>query len=448
MSAPDFLAWLGPTTYANEIEALSSSLSPTRFSGAMQLWASDHVIPIGDHGFIIGHLFDRSARSDQIRSFDATEARAIIATDGQRLLSNYWGGYVAFLQGTNGEISVIRDPSGAVPAYYRSTTEGIWITAELGHGPFAPGTGGVEPDGDALLVHLWNPFYLGRQTCLKNVEELLPGHRLRYLDSTSRTETAWSPSWFLPTRMTRDIDAADLRAIVMNAVQAWAIPFDSILTGLSGGLDSSIVCAALAGSTAQNHGLNLIWPDREGDERIPAQLVADFLETDLTASLYNLDHIAIERPIVSTAARPFTSHYVQGIVAQRMALMEHLPIDAFFSGNGGDNVFCLIRSVAPILDRARSGHGLAALFSTISDVIRLTGTDYLTVLQHLASRAWRKATQQLSGNDDHLNQERLLEAIANVDRHPWDMIDGGAKPGSLAHIRMIRRAMGNDGFHP
>src|SRR3546814_13828468 len=101
-----------------------------------------------------------------------------------------------------------------------------------------------------------------------------------------RTEETicWSP-WTYVHRPAPDLDT--LRQLVLDCIAAWAAQFRSILIGVSGGLDSSIVALG----TRDHDGLqafNIFAGDARGDERSYARVLASTLDIPLTEAGYDL----------------------------------------------------------------------------------------------------------------------------------------------------------------
>src|SRR3546814_15117706 len=64
---------------------------------------------------------------------------------------------------------------------------------------------------------------------------------------------------------------------------------------------------------------------------------------------------------------------MQAIASAHEELRREHQIDAFFSGNGGDNIFCAIRSASPFVDRFMAQGPRHGLFDTLRELSDLTG---------------------------------------------------------------------------
>lgn len=242
------------------------------------------------------------------------------------------------------------NPSGLLPCYLRRGGSVTFLASDMTE-LIALGTATV--DFDVITRMFASIDALGRKTAIAGVDELLPGERLR-LDSVGmRIGPAWSPWQHMPHRYRRsfDEDVATLRATVKQSVGAWATYFDSILLGVSGGVDSSIVAAAAISRTPGLRLLTLVEPGSEGDERRYAEALAHKLGLGLATPPLDLGEVDVTQPSLPHMPVPIASPLFQAIAAIHRKEEREKPIDAFFSGSGGDNIFCNMYSAAPLADR-------------------------------------------------------------------------------------------------
>lgn len=120
-----------------------------------------------------------------------------------------------------------------------------------------------------------------------------------------------------------------------------------------------------------------------------------------------------------------------GAQAEGLTISTAAPV---IHGGGGDNVFCSLRSVAPILDSlAVHGPGRNAMHTAL-DVCRLTGTGAAAVTRAVLRRLltgrrryrWPVDTSFLSG-------DAIATARPGFD-HPWLLPPSDALAGTAAHI--------------
>jgi asparagine synthase (glutamine-hydrolysing) len=106
---------------ANSVRSTISSLIREDIMPGLLLDISDPRALItlpAQKGFIIGTLFHRYGPPGRVEELEPTEIEAIWRSKGH-LLRRYWGRYVAVIRSENA-LSVIRDPSGAMPCYHTS----------------------------------------------------------------------------------------------------------------------------------------------------------------------------------------------------------------------------------------------------------------------------------------------------------------------------------------
>src|SRR3546814_13408363 len=106
-----------------------------------------------------------------------------------------------------------------------------------------------------------------------------------------------------------DVCSSDLpnlntfRQIVLYCITAWATQFPSILIGVSGGLDSSIVALGVR-HHAELHAFTIATGDPRGDERSFARGLARALNIPLFEATYDLSEVDISRSSFIHAPRP------------------------------------------------------------------------------------------------------------------------------------------------
>lgn len=409
----------------------------------VRIWADASVIPLGNSGWIIGRLFTRTTPSRIVDAFEPAEADAIVASGGSRLLRHYWGSYVAIMRNDGGDVTAMRDPSGAMACFWRRQGDDCWLSSDA-RLLTECNSGRPSVDFNEVGRLLFSPDSMGARTCVDGIDELIPGEALEVRAGRITALAHWSPWDHVDTAAGRCADdaAAQLHDTLADAIGLWASLFPSALLGVSGGLDSSIVAACAANAGFAPRLLTMIGPDASGDESGYAQLLADRLDLPLDRYRYDLADIVIDRPTLPHLPWPVGGYFAQGIEAAHRAQQHLKPIDAFLTGNGGDNVFCLIASAAPLVDRLRSDPWRWRSLRTALDIARLTEAS----LPHVIGSAWRIARR-----DTILASPRTIswglgkDVIADLEpaayTHPWlRAVPDGMVPGKAAHVRMLVRA--------
>jgi asparagine synthase (glutamine-hydrolysing) len=411
--------------------------------------AADYMRLPGHGGAIIGNLFSREDRPKRIRSVSDDLARQIVRSGGTHLIDTCWGGYVSIIQSDgDGQTHIVRDPSGAMPCYYLETAHATIISSDvetlLASGLLLPAI-----DWQYMLYHLLAYDLRSQRTGLTGVSELLAGFRLSLSGANQKVTQCWSPWDHVSAEHQRENHeiADSLHETVTRTVQAWASCYDHILLGISGGLDSSIIAACLKGHTTRLTCLTMATDEAEGDERRYARIVTDALKLPLIEGFHDLARTDITRSTAAHLPRPLLYAFGQSEHETKFALAREHRIDAFFSGIGGDNVFCHMVSPSPVIDRFRvQGFGNGTL-TTIDDVCRLTGCSLWQLARHGLPRLFaRNQAYRWERNMQFVSQA----AASGLDfplTHPWLNAPDGALPGKAAHIAMLLRIQGTiDGF--
>lgn len=423
-----------------QARSVSDMGEPSFNDPAVRVWSHLPVIGIGSTGCIIGHLFSRKLPRRRVLEFDMETAHAIEASKGRMLLEEFWGAYVAAFVDPDGAVSVLRDPSGLLPCYYRSGPGGTVLAGDVAD-LVSRGAGAVNLTEIGRL--LASPDAMGRSTCLSGVSELLAGECLTSSPAGNTLNEWWSPwQWTrLETSPKFDDAAGRLRKVVSDCVGSWASCFPSILIGVSGGLDSSIVACCAQPRASALHCINFVSSGAGGDERRYASALTDALGLSLHERHFDIGSINIEQPAAPTHPWPNAAYFLQSMQATHCAFRDDQPVDAYFSGNGGDNVFCSLRTAAPFVDRFMSQGSRFGIMNTLRDIGILTGADGATILRQ-ARDIHRKAgnpprtTCDMSG----LSPAFFEAMVPQQPLHPWLNPPPDALPGKIGHVKQHLRA--------
>ena len=408
------------------------------------------IVELRGHGCIIGHLFTRSLPSRRVAAMDTYSIEKIISTNGRSLLTDYWGGYVALLLTDDSTSTILRDPSGIMPCYWRINHRNLVFSNDIESvACLADAPAAADLHSVAMFLASSTPPY--GKTGLCGVHELMPGEAL--IATRDRTDITqwWSPWDFVTPEDNVDVEeyVSRVRNIVSDCVATWASCFDSILLGVSGGLDSSIVAATAASFGSDIRCLNMFADDPEGDERHYAKALTDSLSLPLITGHFLTSDINISRAPLPISPWPNASYFMQATQTAHQRINAERPVDAYFSGNGGDNVFCSIRSSAPFLDRFITegpGNGLKA---TLRDLCDLTETAAPTVLK-IAWRNYRQLGKPrlTKRNVLGLSADIFSEIRGDTTTHPWLNAVTDSLPGKLDHVSQIARAYQSHELYP
>ncbi|HET6523516.1 asparagine synthase-related protein [Sphingopyxis sp.] len=397
---------------------------------------------------IIGYLFKRGPPSRRVMEFSPDEAERLSKSGGRSLLREYWGGYVMIRADVSGTVSILRDPSGALPCYFRREADHILFAGSIAD-LAEPGPGVADLEEIARIAASGDAR--GRRTCVSGIDELIAGECLVVGRDGVAIEPWWTPWDHVEQTASADFAeaAVRLRETISDCVGSWASCFPSILLGSSGGLDSSIVAVASAPRARRLACLTLVGPDFGGDEQRYAAALAASLGLGLEAVPMDLEDIDVGRAVAPHQPWPIAPLFKQSVEAIHMRMNARSPIDAHFTGNGGDGMLCSIRSAVPLLDRFLAEGPRPALAETLRDICILTGTDSRTVLRH----AW--ARYRRDGGRHHVRFDFSgisPDAASRIETaggtHPWLSAPTEVLPGKTVHAAYLMRTQKGIELYP
>lgn len=440
--APAFLAVFNPARSAafarwKSVVESSPDLAPLFQSPSLAVFASPGTqwLPIARHGCVIGslHTAGSAALVDRIGPISPDAL-------GAWLIEKHWGDYVAIMArdapGSGKRLHAVRAPSGGLHAF-RTQRDGLLFIAshvELLHGL---GITRTTIDWHFVAEHLAFSHLHARRTGIAGIEEILPGEEAIDTATGSMSRPLWSPWNF--TAAARRIDdfglaAARVHGAILLSVAAHVAPEAHVALELSGGLDSSVVAAALSAAGRTAVAVNLATPGSEGDERLYARAVS-------ASTGIPLIEIVTEGEIDLTHVVPRIEARTGMLAMLRLAdrafadVGREQGVTAFVNGTGGDCVFCSLGTSAPAADRLRTyGPGLGFI-RTIADIARVHDSNIWTVAR-LSFRAARRSRPSpvWPRNRQFLADEGLPD---QPPPHHWLDEPPHTPGGARAHVHAI-----------
>lgn len=342
-----------------------------------------------------------------------------------------WGNYLAF-GCRSSERTIDRAPLTGMPLYWANHGAGVVCASHLECLADILPTLAIDWSfvAHALLFMNWRTDRTG----IAGLSELLPGTGLVFDGVTARIRTNWSP-W---DHVALDRDVADhvraLERAILRSVAASSASRAEIVVELSGGLDSSIVAVSLKAAGANFSAITFATPGADGDERHFARAVAARCDIELAEIQHGDEEIDLIAPPDRLLPRPGAYSVLGGIDRAFAAVLAGRD-RAIFGGIGGDSVFGLDGSVAPILDACATYGFSHRAFGTLRDVAR-AGDATLWQALRLSARA-RRAGRRLGGRRDatFLAEESLAQ---RQFPHPWDDGEATASQARINHVQAIR----------
>lgn len=398
----------------------------------------DEVLPAGAEGdLIIGTLFE-SDGDERTRALREQSIERLRRSQGRSSFGDYWGAFICICF-HNGGVSIGRDPAAFLPCYYHDTGSSILIGSDV---ELIAATGLYQPDLDWDMVasHLIHPVERPARTALCGLTELVGGGWLDIGPTGLVVGQSWTPARFLlpEQRIMDEGEAAALvRETVLRCVGAWGRQFDHTLLAVSGGLDSSLVAAALVHSGARVTCVTLATLDPAGDERDYARALTNGLGIDLVECFEDEASVDLTRSDAAYLPRPVAKSFAQSGDRAQAQIARDIGADVFATGGGGDSVFCYLRTLAPLVDRLHvEGPGAGAL-RTARDLSVLGETSLGNVLWRGAKRAyWSKRPFHWPPTLEFRSAAAIERAPIPV-MHPWRAEREGRLLGKVMHVEWI-----------
>lgn len=391
-------------------------------------------------GCIVGTVFPRHGPARAIFQqdqhwLDEFRNAEIVTT----LRDRFWGGYVALaLDGV--APAVVRDPSGAVPCYHTAIERGWAFASDV---TLFLDAGLIKP----AIAWSQIPRYLAAKdfpsvsTALENVEEILPGTSVRMEAGVSTAVGIWSPWDHVPMGHEDDLDQEGerLRRTIDLCTASWASNVRTPLVTLSGGLDSSIVAAALKRSGREFSAVT-ISAGGIGDERAYARAMTEALGCDLIETDHDLADVDLSKSAAGHFPKPVGHIHELAYHAAALRAAQAKGASAIFSGNGGDSVFYNSSSLRPVMDCLEArGPGMEAL-RALKNVAMITDVPTLTVAMEVLKQ-WRQLHRPYVWrlNLALMTQDASRAIAAEELQHPWLAAQDARLPGKTGHIAFLLR---------
>ena len=401
-----------------------------RDGGGPQAWVQDanHVIEAGRFGIVVGYLFAKGTGQRIARlPVEILHGRDAFGI-AEWLTHECWGAYCALLA-DGPTIHVYSDPSELLPVYCVQDAE-HWHCASdvalLGVCSF----GKPQVSFPALTAHLQRPEWRGPRTCLAGVDELPSGHVTSFGHMATQSVALWQLSHFMPGRSSRSFAefARQLRDTAQTVMRAWSSVAGRVLVSASGGVDSSLIAAALGATHRDFACLTVATVDPSGDERETVRDLARHLGVEIFEARYDASKVDLANAASLGLPRPTGKAFMKDVRWAAGEAARSLGASAVFDGNGGDNLFCYLHSAVPILDRWRCEGLCRGTAETLLDMCQITQVTIPAMLRATIARsrrgirppAWPADVRLLASEIGDSNVVAMLEELARSipSNHP------------------------------
>jgi asparagine synthase (glutamine-hydrolysing) len=180
------------------------------------------------------------------------------------------------------ELFIARDRLGVKPLYYVHDAEGNLFFASEIKSLLAAKAVRAEINFNVLPDQLANHGTSAEETLFKNVRRLAPGHTLLWKDGRIKIEKFWDVSFEPKHDEKTDAEfVEEWRELFRKSVELRLMADVPLGMFLSGGIDSSAICAMMARMTGEPiKTFSVGFSEREANELEYARLVAGAFKTD------------------------------------------------------------------------------------------------------------------------------------------------------------------------
>ena len=258
---------------------------------------------------------------------------------GQGLASRLAGMFAFVIyDAANDSLVLGRDRLGQKPLWYATLADRLVFASEakalLRHIGVS-----TSIDQSAVAFYLALGYIPAPRSIWAGIYKLMPGSILRLAGGAATTERYWAPQQGA-AQGSRDELLLQVRQVVVRAVEAAMVSDVPLGVLLSGGLDSSIVTAAMAKAAGRAGGVRTFtatFEQKAFDESQPARAVARHCRTDHTEMLVApapdqaIDDVLrmYDEPFADSSAVPTS------LICRQARAM----VTVALSGDGGDEVF-------------------------------------------------------------------------------------------------------------
>ena len=327
---------------------------------------------------------------------------------------------------------LVRDRLGKKPLYWRRHGDRLSWGSEL-KALLADPSLERDIDSTALAHYLGYQYVPAPSSIIKDVAKVPPASRLVWEGGDPRIERYWTPSYEPKIRRSLPEDRDELLELLTDAVRVRLRSDVPVGCFLSGGMDSSVVTALMAGLSPRPVRTFSIGFDVPAlDETRYAEAVSDVFATDHTSEVVTLDVMGVLPALARAFDEPFGDP--SAIPTFRVAQLAARELKVVLTGDGGDEAF--------------AGYQRYRMVDTISrpDLLHVPGTGVATAaLAVLRGDAAPGAS--LAGRLRLVGQVARLDPDTRYDMKMRTMTPGIEKallvgdPGatSAGHVRDVMR---------
>jgi asparagine synthase (glutamine-hydrolysing) len=231
-----------------------------------------------------------------------------------------------------------RDHLGIKPLYYTQVGHSLLFASEMKAIRVHPECK-HEIDPLALDQYLALRYIPAPRTIFNGISKLPAAHTLLWQDGQTTLQRYWDVTFAPAPGVKPEEWAAELRALLDQAVKQQMVADVPLGAFLSGGIDSSIIVALMAQhSAAPVRTFSVIFPDWPGfDESAYARRVAERYATEHTEVTVADDVVDILPQVVNAFEEPFADPAALPTLLMAHATRRHVTV--VLTGEGADELF-------------------------------------------------------------------------------------------------------------
>jgi asparagine synthase (glutamine-hydrolysing) len=312
-------------------------------SGQQPAFNEDHTIAISFNGEIYDHAAlrkDLLASGHRFRSTSDTEVIVHLYEEYGLEFVDHLNGEFAFVLWDSRQRRLVagRDRSGIKPLFYRVTADEIILCSE------AKGILALERVERRIAPNYVTGPFLGvfpsAHCAFENIASLKPGHLL-IVDASraSREQPYWSHDYTPDRTMTWDDAKEGVRARFDRAVERRMVADVEVAAYLSGGLDSTLICASMAKRGARFKTFNVGFVGTPYDESSLAGRIAGHYGAEFETFDCSVETMAdeVERTLYHTEQAIADPHSIAKQLLSKLVRSRGHKV--CITGEGADEVF-------------------------------------------------------------------------------------------------------------
>jgi len=260
--------------------------------------------------------------------------------EGQQFLDSLEGMWAfALWDSHEQQLMLGRDRMGKKPLFFQPLPEGgLACASEI---PALRKLSDVSwhEDEKTTVDYLRHGYAMPGFTAIREVQEVLPGHVAYWKKGEELAQQSWWQLNISNYEHAHERAITELRETFIDAVKKRMVSDVEVGAFLSGGIDSSLICAIIRKElNSQLKTFTIGFEEAAFDERKYARLVADAYNTDhYEEILKTWDETELEQQLLNHVGQPFADASILPTTIVSRVAASHVKVA--LSGDGGDELF-------------------------------------------------------------------------------------------------------------